>query len=120
MKKFFPMYLRITVIFFSFFGLMEYFIDSGNQPAFIKYPITILVLAVFLAALLIVEYIFAALNGINYLLTPEEKRKELELEAELPLRQRQWYKNLMKRLTRTEPIENEALLMLDHNYDGIR
>jgi cytochrome c oxidase cbb3-type subunit 3 len=31
----------------------------------------------------------------------------------------EWYKKLMKGLTKTEPIENEGSLLLNHDYDGI-
>lgn len=120
MKNTFVMTIRISVVFFIFFGLLEYFIDSGSQPAFVRYPVIILVLAVFLAVLVAIEYVVAAVNNMFYLLTPEDKRKEREMAAAIPLRERQWYKNLMRKLTRSEPVENNALVMLDHNYDGIR
>lgn len=120
MKKFFPIYVRGPLIFFSFFGLLEFFIDSGDKPAFVKYPIVILVLFVFLVIQIAFEYVGSAVNNLIYQLTPEEKRKEITERESLPLREQKWYKNLMKRLTRSEPVENNALLLLDHNYDGIR
>lgn len=120
MKKFFPIYVRFPLIFFSFFGLLEYCIDSGNQPAFIRYPMVILVLAVFFILQLSIELIHSALNNIAYLLTPPEKRKALEEAEALPMRERPWFKKLMNRLTKSEPIENEAVLLMDHNYDGIQ
>lgn len=120
MKKFFPIYVRFPLIFFSFFGLLEYCIDSGDQPAFIRYPIVIVVLAVFFILQLSIELITSAVNNIAYLLTPPEKRKELEEAEALPMRERPWFKKLMNRLTKSEPIENEAVLLMDHNYDGIQ
>ncbi|MGH2664717.1 cbb3-type cytochrome c oxidase N-terminal domain-containing protein [Flavobacterium sp.] len=50
----------------------------------------------------------------------DEQKLQLDEANNLAITQRQWYKNLMKRLTQSEPIENEALLLLDHDYDGIR
>ena len=38
MKNASSSWIRIPVIFFTIFGLMEYFIDSGDMPAIIKYP----------------------------------------------------------------------------------
>lgn len=120
MKKLVPMYLRILIAFFTFFGLLEYFIDSGDRPAFVKYPILLLVLVVFMIFLVTVEYVIAATNNIIYQLTPEEKRAQMAVEEAVPLRERNWYKKLMEMLTRSEPVENNELVMLDHNYDGIR
>ena len=40
MRNSIPSWIRVPVLFFLILGLMEYFIDSGDQPAFIAYPIT--------------------------------------------------------------------------------
>lgn len=122
MKKFFPVYVRVPVIFFSVFGAMEYFIDSGDRPAFVKYPMLILFLLVFLFLLIAIEMVTSAVDNVMYqLLTPEQKKQLEEVTSvDVSLTERQWYKNLMKMLTRSEPIENEAFLLLDHDYDGIR
>lgn len=120
MKKFFPPYLRALVIFFSTFGAIEYFIDSGDRPAFIKYPMVALFLLLFMFLLIAIEMIMAAIQNIEYQLMSDEQKLQLDEANNLAITQRQWYKNLMKRLTQSEPIENEALLLLDHDYDGIR
>ena len=39
MRHLIPSFVRIPVIFFIIFGLIEYFIDSGEKPAFIEYPV---------------------------------------------------------------------------------
>lgn len=121
MKNLLPPYLRVPLLFFAFFGALEYFIDSGDQPAFVKYPIVILGLAVFLVLLIACEMVISAADNITYhLLTPEERAK---LDAEpswIPIAQRDWYKKLMQKLTRTEPVENEAAILLHHDYDGIK
>lgn len=120
MKKFFPVYVRVPVIFFLVFGLMEYFIDSGDRAAFIKFPMLSLFLLVFLFVLIAIEITLSAVNRVLYqLMTPEEKA-QLEYKNSLSLKESDWYKNLMHRLTKTEPIENEASLLMDHDYDGIK
>jgi cytochrome c oxidase cbb3-type subunit 3 len=53
------------------------------------------------------------------LMTPEEKAKQ-EYESSLTLTESTWYKNLMQRLTKTQPIEREGDLLMDHDYDGIK
>jgi cytochrome c oxidase cbb3-type subunit 3 len=53
------------------------------------------------------------------LLSPEEKAQK-ELEESLSFKESTWFKNLMHKLTKTEPIEKEADLLMDHDYDGIK
>ena len=120
MKNSFVTSIRIIAVFFTFFGLLEYMIDSGNQPAIIRYPIIWLVLAVFLVFVISIEYTVAAINAINYRAMTEEQRQQYDALQALPWREQPWYKNAMQRLTRSQPIENESLLLLDHEYDGIR
>ncbi|MEP6930445.1 MAG: cbb3-type cytochrome c oxidase N-terminal domain-containing protein [Flavobacterium sp.] len=120
MKKFFPVYVRVPVIFFVVFALMEYFIDSRDRPAFIKYPMVSVFLFVFLFILIAIEITLNAVDRVMYqLMTPEEKAK-LEFENTLSLKESDWYKNLMQKLTKTQPIEKEGDLLMDHDYDGIK
>jgi len=120
MKKLFPVYVRLPLIFFIVFGLMEYFIDSGDRPAFIKYPMVSVFLFVFIFILIAIEITMSAVNRVMYqLMTPEEKAK-LEIESTLSFKEKDWYKNLMQKLTHTQPIEKEGELLLHHDYDGIQ
>ncbi|MGO4771904.1 cbb3-type cytochrome c oxidase N-terminal domain-containing protein [Flavobacterium sp. W22_SRS_FK3] len=120
MKKFFPVYVRLPLIFFIVFVLMEYFIDSGDRPAFVKYPMVSVFLFVFLFILIAIEITLSAVNRVMYqLMSPEEKAK-LEYEDSLSLKESSWYKNLMHKLTKTEPIEKEGELLMHHDYDGIK
>ncbi|MFD2939009.1 cbb3-type cytochrome c oxidase N-terminal domain-containing protein [Flavobacterium notoginsengisoli] len=120
MKKFFPVYVRVPVIFFIVFGLMEYFVDSGDRAAFIKYPMVSLFLFVFLFILIAIEITLSAVNRVMYqLMTPEEKAKK-EYEESLSFKETTWFKDLMQKLTKTSPIEKEGELLMDHDYDGIK
>ncbi len=120
MKKFFPVYVRVPLIFFIVFALMEYFVDSGNKPAFIKYPMISVFLFVFLFVLIAIEITLSAVNRVMYqLLSPEEKAQK-ELEDSLSFQESTWFKNLMHKLTKSEPIEREGDLLMDHDYDGIK
>ena len=120
MKKFFPAYVRVPLFFFIGFALMEYCIDSGDKPAFIKYPMVSVFLFVFLFILIAIEITLNAVNRVMYqLMTPEERAK-LDYENSLPLQESSWFKNLMQNLTKTQPIEKEGDLLLHHDYDGIK
>lgn len=122
MKKIVPVlaYLRVPFIFITVVALMEYFIDSGDRPAFIKFPMVALFLVVFLFTLIAIEVVLSAVNRVMFQLkTPEEKAK-IEIQNNLSLQEKDWYKDLMQKLTQTQPIEREGDLLMDHDYDGIK
>lgn len=120
MKKLIPAYLRVLIIFFVIFGVTEYFVDSGDRPAFIKYPMVSLFLFVFLFLLIAIEITISAIDNVTYQLLTDDQKLKLEKENSKSFKEKQWYKKLMQSLTKTEPIENEAGLLLNHDYDGIK
>nr|WP_315148060.1 cbb3-type cytochrome c oxidase N-terminal domain-containing protein [uncultured Flavobacterium sp.] len=120
MKKLIPVYVRVPIIFFAVFGAMEFFIDSGDRPAFIKFPMVAVFLFVFLFLLIAIEITVSAIDKITYQLLTEEQKAKLEEVSQLSFKESQWYTKLVKALTKSEPIENEGELLLDHDYDGIK
>lgn len=99
---------------------MEYFIDSGEQPAFIKYPMVSLFLFVFLFLLIAIEITMQAIENITYQMLSEEDKQKSIVASTVSYKESAWFKNLMQKLTKTEPIENELDILLDHDYDGIK
>ena len=61
-----------------------------------------------------------AIDNVTHQMLTEEQKLKLEEESNLSFRDSDWYQSLMRKLTKTEPIENEANLLLSHDYDGIR
>jgi cytochrome c oxidase cbb3-type subunit 3 len=120
MKKLIPSYVRVPLIFALVMGAMEYFIDSGDKPAFIEYPMVSLFLGVFLFLLVAIEIVVSAVDKVTYHLLSEEQKKQLEEAQSLPFTESAFYQNLMKKLTRSKEIEEEHDVMLDHDYDGIK
>jgi cytochrome c oxidase cbb3-type subunit 3 len=120
MKKLIPAYIRVLVIFFAVFAAMEYFIDSGDKPAFIKFPMVSLFLFVFLFLLIAIEITIKAVDTITYQLLTEEQKAKLAETSNISFKESSWYKNLIKKLTKSVPIEDEGQLLLDHDYDGIK
>lgn len=120
MKKLIPPYLRVIVFFFIIFSAIEFFIDSGDRPAFLKYPMVDVILLVVLLLLIAIEIVIKAADNIVYQLLPEEEKARLAAEEQLPLKESTWFKNLMKKLTKSVPIEEEGSLLLNHDYDGIK
>ena len=120
MKKLIPAYVRVPLIFFAVFAAMEYFIDSGDRPAFLKFPMVSVFLFVFLFLLIAIEITLSAVDNITYHLLTEDQKAQLNEVNNISFKDSEWFKKLMKSLTKSEPLENEGLLLLDHDYDGIK
>src|SRR5690554_160994 len=120
MRKFFPSYVRVPLLFFAFYGIIELVVDSGDKPAFIGQPYILILLAFFLFLLVVLEIVGGAVRQVLYQLMSPEERLEKERKENLPLAERAWYKKLMKKLTKTKSVEEEHELVLNHEYDGIK
>ncbi|RAR50964.1 cbb3-type cytochrome c oxidase N-terminal domain-containing protein [Flavobacterium lacus] len=120
MKKLIPSYVRVPLIFALVMGAMEYFIDSGDKPAFIEYPMVSLFLGVFLFLLVAIEIVVSAVDKVTYHLLTDEQKKQLEEVQSLPFTESAFYQSLTKKLTRSKEMEEEHDILLDHDYDGIK
>ncbi|MCX2718948.1 cbb3-type cytochrome c oxidase N-terminal domain-containing protein [Lentiprolixibacter aurantiacus] len=119
MKNMSPWWIRIPVVFFLIFGLMEYFIDSGEKPAFLEYPITQFFLLMVLLILVAIELILKSIENIMFQ-TLSEEAQERYLEAKSKGWEWKWGKKMYLKLLGSKPIEAEGEIILDHNYDGIK
>ncbi|MDX1315618.1 MAG: cbb3-type cytochrome c oxidase N-terminal domain-containing protein [Eudoraea sp.] len=111
--------MRIPVVFFLIFGLMEYFIDSGEKPAFLEYPITQFFLLMVLLILVAIELILKSIENIMFQ-TLSEEAKERYLEAKTKSWEWKWGREMYLKLLGSKPVEAEGEIILDHNYDGIK
>jgi len=119
MKNLIPSYVRVPVVFFIIFGLIEYSIESGEQPAFIKYPAVLLFLLLVLLILIAIEAILGSLENVM-LQSLDEAGKERFLASKNKGGKFEWLSKIYKKLTASRPIEEESEIILDHNYDGIK
>lgn len=120
MKRFFPIYVRVPLLIATFYGLVEYLIDSGDKPSYVKYPETLILYLLFIFVLIAIEIMnSASKNIINQLMSPEERAEKARLE-EQSIFESAWYKKLMKTLTKSKSIQEEKDIELDHDYDGIK
>lgn len=110
----FTSYLRVLLILTVVFILAEYFIDSGDIPAFMKYPEVALFLGLFMVLLIGLEIMIAAMNSITQAISPQ---KDLAQEKEHEFA---WFKKIVDKLMDSTPLEKEAEVIMDHNYDGIQ
>ena len=120
MKKLIPVYVRVPVIFFTVLMAMEYFIDSGDQPAFLRFPMVSVFLFVFLFLSIAIEITMSAVDNITYHLLTEEQKIQLNKASDSSLKDTEWYKKLMEKLTKAKSADNEDQLLLEHDYDGIK
>lgn len=120
MKRFFPVYVRVPLVFFACYAILDYFIDSGDKPMIIEYPSVLALLGLILLVLIAIEIVAHSTNNIiNQLMTPEERAKKEALDN-LPFSETPFMKNLMKRLTKSRSIDEEKDIELEHDYDGIK
>ncbi len=119
MRNFFPSYVRVPLAFFAIVGLIEIFVDSGNQPAFMKDPMIILFLLLVLLIILAIEGIITAMDNVLFK-SLDEVAQQRYLAKNNKTIKFTWLKESYKKLVGTKPIETESELILDHNYDGIR
>jgi cytochrome c oxidase cbb3-type subunit III len=120
MNKLIPVYVRVPLIFFTVFGAIEFFVDSGDRPAFIKYPIVSVILFLILLIIIAVEIVMSAVDNVLYQLKSDEEKKAFDKEEVVNFKETEWYKKIMSALTRTVPLENEKVILLNHDYDGIK
>ncbi|MBU2938930.1 c-type cytochrome [Lacinutrix sp. C3R15] len=121
MKNFIPSWIRVPVIFFIIFGLVEYFVDSGSKPAFIEQPIIMLFLLLVLVILISTEAIVGSMANILYQSLDEEAKARYTAsnEAKKP-KFIIWLEETYIKLLGAKPIQEEHEIILDHNYDGIK
>lgn len=119
MRRLVPSWIRVPVTFFIIFGAVEYFVDSGNKPAFIAYPAVSLFLILVLLILIAIEAIVGALENVMLFKLDEASRKRFLAERGQSFRYT-WLKETYKKLLGQKPLEEEGEIILDHNYDGIK
>lgn len=120
MKKLIPSYVRVPLLFAVVFAALEYFIDSGDKPAFIKFPMVALFLGVFLFLLIAIEIVIDAVDKVTYHLLTDEQKEQLANAQSVSFTESKWYQNLVGKLTKSKEIEKEEDIMLHHDYDGIK
>jgi cytochrome c oxidase cbb3-type subunit 3 len=120
MRKYIPVYIRFPFFYLIVFALTEYFIDSGDRPAFVKYPIVPLMHLLLIFIFIVIEVILNAVDNISYQLLSDIAKAQFDIEIAKPFTQSEFYKKWMFKISALKPIENEKDIQLDHDYDGIK
>ncbi|WP_289038675.1 cbb3-type cytochrome c oxidase N-terminal domain-containing protein [uncultured Zobellia sp.] len=119
MKNTSTWWIKIPLIFFLIFGLTEFFVDSGQMPAFIKYPMVQVFLVFILFLLIAIAVITRAIENVMFQ-TLSKEGQERYLAAKNKTFEWKWGQRIYQKMLGSKPIEKEGEIILDHNYDGIR
>jgi len=120
MRRFTPSWIRVPVVFFIILGLIEYFVDSGNRPAFIEQPIILLFLVLILVILIAIEAIIGSLENILYQSLDDEAKARYDASRTRTPKVFIWLRKVYLKLLDSKPVEEEHEIILDHDYDGIK
>lgn len=116
MRNLIPGWIWISGTFLVLIGATEYFVDSGDQFAFIKYPMLQLVFLVALLILIATDLILKSVQNVMFqTLSEEAKEKYLAAHEE-----RNQKFNLIEIYHRLMGSSEERDIELEHNYDGIK
>lgn len=120
MRNLIPSYVRVPLIFFGIWGLIEIVMGEPNHPAFMTYPMVNVFLVLVLFILLAIEAIISALENVMFQsLDAEAQARYLTTKTAAP-KITLWVKETYKKMLGSKPIEKEGEIILDHEYDGIR
>jgi len=120
MRQFIPSWIRVPIIFFAIFGLIEYVVDSGDKPAFMEQPIIMWFLLLILLILIAIEAIVGSMDNILYQSLDAEGKARYDVQKIQTPKFITWIVSTYKKLLGQKPIQEEHEIILDHNYDGIK
>ncbi|MDX1278265.1 cbb3-type cytochrome c oxidase N-terminal domain-containing protein [Oceanihabitans sediminis] len=120
MRNQIPSWVRIPVIFFIIVGIVEFFVDSGKQPAFIEQPIILLFLVLVLFILIATDAIVGSLDNILYQSLDEKGREKYDAKVIEKSKFLTWVEATYEKALGAKPMQEEHEIILDHSYDGIR
>lgn len=120
MRNLMPSWLRVIIVFFTIFGLAEYFIDSGDKPAFLEQPIVLGFLLLVLLILIAIEAIIGSMDAILYQSLDAESKARYDAQKVSTPKFIAWIKATYIKLLGSKPLGEEHEIILDHNYDGIK
>lgn len=90
--------------------------DPFSHPLFPFYMLMLFIFIVILLVLAVALYMIKVLR-IFIERTARERAEKMGVPY---VAEPSWWNKLQQRLTRSTPVEKEEVIMLDHNYDGIR
>ena len=119
MRQAIPAWIRIPTLFLIIVGIAEFLIDSGDNFAFIQYPMLQVAFLIVLLFLIAAEIILPAVENVMFqTLSPEAKERFMAARDE---RLKKYdLQEIYRKMMGTKIVADERDLELDHNYDGIK
>lgn len=119
MRKGTPWWIRLPLIFFGIWMLMERFIDNGTKLAILDHRGAQLFMLLIFLMLIAIELILASIENIMFH-TLSGEGKERYLAQNRRKLNWGWANALVAKLTKSRSLEQEGEIIMDHNYDGIQ
>lgn len=120
MRNLIPSYVRVPLIFFIIWGLIEFFVGNGHEPAFMNNPMILLFLALVLLLIIAIEAIIVTLENIMFQSLDETAKAKYLASKNSSSKINAWIKKTYVKMLGSKPIEKEGEIILDHEYDGIK
>jgi len=120
MRNLIPSWARVLIAFFVIFAIVEYFMSTGDKPAFIEQPIIMAFMLLVLLILIAIEGIVGSLENVLYQSLDEDGKARYDAKKAQTPAFITWLGNVYKKLVGSRPIQEEHEIILDHNYDGIK
>lgn len=120
MRNLIPSYVRVPLIFFIIWGLIEFFVGKPHEPAFMNHPMIIVFLVLVLLVIVAIEAIVVALENVMFQSLDETAKAKYLAQKTATPKIVEWVKKTYIKMLGAKPIEKEGEIILDHEYDGIR
>lgn len=120
MRNLIPSYVRVPLIFFIIWGLIELFVGKPHEPAFMNHPMIIVFLVLVLLVIVAIDAIVVALENVMFQSLDETAKAKYLAQKTAPSKLGEWVKKTYTKMLGSKPIEKEGEIILDHEYDGIR
>lgn len=120
MRNLIPSYVRVPLIFFIIWGLIELFVGKPHEPAFMNHPMIIVFLVLVLLVIVAIEAIVVALENVMFQSLDETAKAKYLVQKTATPKIVEWVKTTYTKMLGSKPIEKEGEIILDHEYDGIR
>lgn len=118
MNSKFPSWLRIILLLFIGVILLEFSIESERTIGILEQPIYLAIILVYLIILITAEVLISLVErSLVALLSDEARERYYQLVEQKS--SKNWFKIILKKLTKSRAISEEKDIILDHNYDGI-
>ena len=110
-------FIRVLVLFMIVFLIVELLFRKTPEPAFIENPSVALFLIFVFVSLITFEALKSADKSLG---KTKAELNDIEEDSSSENDVKNMWQELLHKLTKTKPVTQEAEILLDHNYDGIK